>query len=65
MPQSSTWKTVEKRLCQVFSPVATKMHAANGIHSRPQVANETLYVLQTIPIVMAIQGQGAQVGKPV
>ena len=31
-----------KRLCQVFSPVATKMNAANGICSHLQAANETL-----------------------
>ena len=38
---SSMWETVKKRLCHVFSPVATKMHAATRIHSRPQVASET------------------------
>ena len=41
-PPSSTWDAVKKRLCQVFSPVATKEHAATQIHSRLQAANETL-----------------------
>ena len=42
MPQSSIWEIVQKILCQVFSPVATKMCAATRICSRPQVVNETL-----------------------
>ena len=42
MPQSSTWDTLKKRLCQVFSPMATKMHAATWIHSCLQSANKTL-----------------------
>ena len=45
MLQSLTLETVEKKLCQVFSPMATKMHAATQIHSRPQAGNETLYEL--------------------
>ena len=28
MPQSSVWYVVKNRSCQVFSQVATKMHAA-------------------------------------
>ena len=42
MPPSSSWDAVEKRLCQVFSPVATKVHAATQIHFRPQATYETL-----------------------
>ena len=34
MPQSSIWDTVKKRLCHVFSLVATKMHAATQICSQ-------------------------------
>ena len=34
MPPSSIWDVVKKRLCQVFSPVAPKVHAATEIHSR-------------------------------
>ena len=41
MPPSSTLNAVKRRLCQVFSPVATKIHAATQIHSRPQTADET------------------------
>ena len=42
MPQSLMLETMKKRLCQVSSPVATKIHAATWIHSQPQSANETL-----------------------
>ena len=28
MPPPSMWDAVNKRLCQVFSPVETKIHAA-------------------------------------
>ena len=41
MPQSSTWDTGKKRLCQGFSPVLTKMHAAFCIHFRSQGTNES------------------------
>ena len=40
MPSSSTWDAVKKRLCQVFNSMATKVHVAIQIHSRPQGANE-------------------------
>ena len=32
----------KQKLCQVLCPVATKVHAATQIHSRPQAANELL-----------------------
>ena len=49
MPLSSTWEMVKKRLCQVFSPVATKVHGTTRIHSRPQAANETLQDALILP----------------
>ena len=42
IPLSSKQEMVKKRICQVFSPIATKMHATTRIHSQPQAANETL-----------------------
>ena len=39
LPKFSTWEAIKKRLCQVFSPIPTKMHAATRVHSRPQAAN--------------------------
>ena len=42
MPLSSTWETAKRRLCQVFSPVGTKMHATTRIDSCPKADNETL-----------------------
>ena len=42
MPPSSAQDAVKRRLCKVFSPGATKVHAANEIHFQPQTANETM-----------------------
>ena len=42
-PPSSTWDAVKKRLCQVFIPVATKVHAAIHIHSRPTAVNLVIH----------------------
>ena len=50
--------TVKKRLCQVFSPVATTVHAATHIHSRLEAANETLqeYIMQLTNLVIHATG---------
>ena len=58
-PPSSTWDAVKKRLCQVFSPVATKEHAATQIHSRLQAANETLQEYMQRFTDLVIQATGA------
>ena len=59
MPQSSKWDAVKKRLCQVFSPVATQMHVATKNHSTPESASETLqkYIHQFIDLVTLATGQ--------
>ena len=58
MPTSSTSDFVKKRLCQVLSPVATKVHAVTQIHSRLQAANETLldYIQQLTDLVIHATG---------
>ena len=42
------------RLCEVLSPVATKVRVATGVHSRSQAANETLqeYIQQLTDLVI-------------
>ena len=54
-PQSLAWETVRNRLCQVFNPVATKMHSTTWIYSRPQATNETLqeYIWRFTDLVQA------------
>ena len=39
MAPLSKWDAL-KKLCQVFIPVRTKVHAATQIHPRPQAANK-------------------------
>ena len=44
----------ERRLCQVLHPVATKVHAATWMYSRPQAANEKLqeYIQRVTDLVI-------------
>ena len=58
MTQSSTWETVKKRLCQVFSPLTTKKCAATKIHCRPQAVEETLqrYIQRFTDLVIQVMG---------
>ena len=50
--------TIKKRLHQIFSPVATKMHAATRINSGPRTANETLqeYIQIFADFVIQVMG---------
>ena len=64
MLQSPNWETAKKRLCQVFSPGATKMHAATRILSRPQATNKTLqeYTQRFTDLVIKAMGTDPTVG---
>ena len=55
---TSTWDAVKMSLCQVFSPLATKVHAATQIYFRPQAANETLqeYIQRYTDLVIHATG---------
>ena len=59
MSQSSTWQAVNIGLFQAFSPIATNMHVAIRIHSRPQTTNETLQECIQRFTDLAIQNKGA------
>ena len=58
MLQSSAWETIMKRVCHVFSPVATTMHAVVQIHSTPKATNETLqeYIQRSTDFVIPATG---------
>ena len=51
------WKLL-RRLCQAFSLVATKMHAATRIHFRPQVSKVTLkeYIQRFSDLIIQAMG---------
>ena len=58
IPPSSTSDVVKRGLCQVFSPVATQVHAAIQMYSRLQVANGTLqeYIQRFTDLVIHATG---------
>ena len=58
MSPSSSWDAVKMRLCQVFGPVAIKVHAATQIYSRPQTADDILkeHILQFTDLIIHATG---------
>ena len=59
MPPSSTGDAVKKRICQVYSPLATKVHTTTEIHSQHQAADETLQECIQIFTDLVIHTRGA------